>query len=86
MSYKGNSEEEALGNLNETVRKRFEKDLLSAEFIVHSQSKDTAWPGFNVDFKAKPEDYLKAWEIISEELERFLRDRYAWVTQKGLQL
>ncbi len=77
MSYRGNSEQEALKNLTQNVRERLaEAGLSSILFEAIAQGKKYESMTLNIDVGSSPEERVKAWVIIRDEISKFFKERH----------
>jgi hypothetical protein len=78
LSYRGNSEQEALKNLTQNVRERLaEAGLSSILFEATAQGgKKYESMTLNIDVGSSPEERVKAWVIIRDEISKFFKERH----------
>jgi hypothetical protein len=77
LSYRGNSEQEALKNLTQNVRERLaEAGLSSILFEAIAQGKKYESMTLNIDVGSSPEERVKAWVIIRDEISKFFKERH----------
>lgn len=72
MTYRGNSEQDALKNLTRNIRERLAKaGLSSVSFEAVAQDKKYGGMILNIGG-----DWGKGWDIINEEISKFRKERY----------